>query len=127
MSEIRILDKEESKVFVQVREWLNNHFFIPENKFDEEYFEKYMRMIIDNTKEMYEAVYICVNTRPVTVLIYNYVLNIITYDAQVSKENIEVVEIAFTTWLVNMTNKPFEKIFEWMIEEGYRVREGKEE
>lgn len=127
MSEIRILDKEESKVFVQVREWLNNHFFIPENKFDEEYFEKYMRMIIDNTEEMYEILYTCTNTRPVTVLIYNYVLDIIIADAKVDKEDREIVEIAFTTWLVNMTDKTFEKIFEWMIEEGYRVREGKEE
>lgn len=127
MSKFRFLDKEETKVLLQVTEWLNNHFFIPENKFDEEYFEKYMRTIIDNTKEMYEAVYTCVDTRPVTVLIYNYVLDIITIDAEVDKKNREIVEIAFTTWLVNMTDKTFEKIFEWMIEEGYRVREGKEE
>lgn len=47
--------------------------------------------------------------------------------AQVDKEAREIVEIAFTTWLINMTDKPFEKIFEWMIEESYRVRKGRED
>ena len=114
-------------MLLQVTEWLDNHFFNPENKFDEEYFEKYMRAIIDNTREMYEAVYICVNTKPITVMIYDYVLDIIIADAQVDKEAREIVEIAFTTWLINMTDKPFEKIFEWMIEESYRVRKGRED
>lgn len=115
MSKFRFLDEEETKVLLQVTEWLDNHFFNPENKFDEEYFEKYMRAIIDNTREMYEAVYICVNTKPITVMIYDYVLDIIIADAQVDKEAREIVEIAFTTWLINMTDKPFEKIFEKMI------------
>lgn len=127
MSKFRFLDKEETKVLLQVTEWLDNHFFNPENKFDEEYFEKYMRAIIDNTREMYEAVYICVNTKPVTVMIYDYVLDIIITDARVDKEAREIVEIAFTTWLINMTDKPFEKIFEWMIEESYRIRKGRED
>ena len=86
-----------------------------------------MRAIIDNTREMYEAVYICVNTKPVTVMIYDYVLDIIIADARVDKEDREIVEIAFTTWLINMTDKPFEKIFEWMIEESYRGRKGRED
>ena len=115
MSKFRFLDEEETKVLLQVTEWLNNHFFNPENKFDEEYFEKYMRAIIDNTREMYEAVYICVNTKPVTVMIYDYVLDIIITDAQVDKEAREIVD------------KPFEKIFEWMIEESYRARKGRED
>lgn len=127
MSKFRFLDKEETKVLLQVTEWLDNHFFSPENKFDEEYFEKYMRAIIDNTREMYEAVYICVNTKPVTVMIYDYVLDIIITDARVDKEAREIVEIAFTIWLTNMTDKPFEKIFECMIEESYRVKKGREE
>lgn len=127
MSKFRFLDKEETKVLLQVTEWLDNHFFSPENKFDEEYFEKYMRAIIDNTREMYEAVYICVNTKPVTVMIYDYVLDIIITDARVAKEAREIVEIAFTAWLTNMTDKPFEKIFEWMIKESYRARKGREE
>lgn len=127
MSKFRFLDKEETKVLLQVTEWLDNHFFSPENKFDEEYFEKYMRVIIDNTREMYEAVYICVNTKPVTVMIYDYVLDIIITDARVAKEAREIVEIAFTAWLTNMTDKPFEKIFEWMIKESYRARKGREE
>lgn len=127
MSKFRFLDKEETKVLLQVTEWLDNHFFSPENKFDEEYFEKYMRAIIDNTREMYEAVYICVSTKPVTVMIYDYVLDIIITDARVAKEAREIVEIAFTAWLTNMTDKPFEKIFEWMIKESYRARKGREE
>lgn len=127
MSKFRFLDKEETKVFLQVTEWLDNHFFSPENKFDEEYFEKYMRLIISNTREMYEAVYIYVNTKPVTVMIYDYVLDIIITDARVAKEAREIVEIAFTAWLTNMTDKPFEKIFEWMIKESYRARKGREE
>ena len=67
------------------------------------------------------------NTKPVTVMIYDYVLDIIITDARVDKEAREIVEIAFTTWLINMTDKPFEKIFEWMIEESYRVRKGRED
>ena len=127
MSKFRFLDKEETKVLLQVTEWLDNHFFNPENRFDEEYFEKYMRAIIDNTRERYEAVYISINTKPVTVMIYDYVLDIIIADAQVDKEAREIVEIAFSTWLINMTDKPFEKIFEWMIKECYRARKGREE
>lgn len=127
MSGIRILDNEETKVLLQVTQWLNDRFFIPENKFDEEYFERYMRTIIDNTEEMYETVYTCVNTRPVTVLIYNYVLDIIIANAKVDKKDREIVEVAFTTWLVNMTNKTFEEIFEWLINECYGNRKGEED
>lgn len=127
MSKFRFLDKEETKVLLQVTEWLDNHFFNPENRFDEEYFEKYMRAIIDNTRERYEALYICVNTKPVTVMIYDYVLDTIIANTQVDKEAREIVEIALSTWLINMTDKPFEKIFEWMIEECYRVRKGRED
>ncbi len=127
MSKFRFLDKEETKVLLQVTEWLDNHFFNPGNRFDEEYFEKYMRAIIDNTRERYEAVYISINTKPVTVMIYDYVLDIIIADAQVDKEAREIVEIAFSTWLINMTDKPFEKIFGWMIEESYRIRKRRED
>lgn len=127
MSKFRFLNEEETKVLLQVTEWLDNHFFSQKNKFDEKYFEEYMRVIINNTREMYEAVYICVNTKPVTVMIYDYVLDIIITDARVDKEAREIVEIAFTTWLINMTDKPFEKIFGWMIEESYRVRKGRED
>jgi hypothetical protein len=125
MSKFRFLDEKETKVLLQVTEWLDNHFFSQKNKFDEKHFEEYMRVIIDNTREMYEAVYICVNTKPVTVMIYDYVLDIIITDARVDKEAREIVEIAFTTWLINMTDKPFEKIFGWMIEESYRLRKRK--
>lgn len=125
MSKFRYLNEEETKVLLQVTEWLDNHFFNSKNKFDEKHFEEYMRVIIDNTREMYEAVYICVNTKPVTVMIYDYVLDIIITDARVDKEAREIVEIAFTTWLINMTDKPFEKIFGWMIEESYRLRKRK--
>lgn len=122
MSKIRFLDKEETKVLLQVKQWLDDHFFIPENKFDEEYFEKYMRAIIDNTKEMYDAVYFMESVIPSTVLIYNYVLDIITCDAQVSKRDREVVELTFTTWLASMTDRTFEEIFEWLISESYKAK-----
>ena len=109
MEGILFLDDRQVELLTNITKWLSEHFFLPKNRFDEDYLENYMVMIIDNDKPMYDRLY--QGKTPVTTELYRLVIEIIEKDTYTKREDRKIIEIAFNNWLSVITDRTFEEIF----------------
>ena len=109
MEGILFLDDRQIELLTNITKWLSEHFFLPENRFDADYLENYMVMIIDNDEPMYNRLY--QGKTPVTPELYRLVIEIIEKDTYTKREDRKIIEIAFNNWLSAITDRTFEEIF----------------